>query len=257
MKPIRTVKASAFLPAELLRAAVEKGHPLETIEKFMALQERWEAQQAKKAFHAAMAKFRAQHVPVLRSQAVEQGPLRGTAYAKLSDFVNAATPALSAADLSVTWKILRDEPAWIEVACVITHADGHSEQVSMGGPPDVGGAKNAIQARASTVSYLEKYTFKMATGLAEQDDDDDGNGGRDNPRAEPQPERQRADAKPEKPEYDAAAFKANLPAWEKLVQNSEKTPAQIIARVGLKATLTEEQRKAIHALAKPKENINA
>lgn len=46
----------------------------------------------------------------------------------------------------------------------------------MGGPPDTGGAKNAIQARASTVSYLERYTFKAVAGVAEGGDDD-GQGG--------------------------------------------------------------------------------
>lgn len=46
----------------------------------------------------------------------------------------------------------------------------------MGGPPDAGGAKNAIQARASTKTYLERYTLKAITGLSEQEDDDDGNG---------------------------------------------------------------------------------
>ena len=47
----------------------------------------------------------------------------------------------------------------------------------MGGPPDVGGAKNPIQARASTVSYLQRYTLKAITGLSEQEDDDDGGHG--------------------------------------------------------------------------------
>ncbi|MGH8446439.1 MAG: ERF family protein, partial [Solimonas sp.] len=163
-------------PFDLLRIVVEQNAPLDKIKEMMDLQDRWEANQARKAFHAAMAKFREQHIRVLRSETVEQGPLRGTAYAKLSDFVGAAGQALSAAGLSVTWKILRDEEKWIEVACIVSHIDGHSEQRSMGGPPDAGGAKNAIQARASTVSYLEKYTFKMALGLAEENDDNDGNG---------------------------------------------------------------------------------
>lgn len=255
-KPI--ARMPSFVPAELLRIAVERGDALEAIEKYMALQERWEAVQAKKAFHGAMAQFRAQHVVVVRGSMVELGPLRGTAYAKLSDFVGAATPALSAAGLSVTWRLLRDEKDWIEVACVITHVDGHSEQTSMGGPPDTGGAKNMIQARASTISYLEKYTFKMATGLAEQNDDDDGNGGpraeREEPMRGPPPETPKASAKPE---YDAKAFEANLPSWRDLVEKGEKTPAQIIARVSLKATLTEAQRKRIHALANHQENTDA
>ena len=47
----------------------------------------------------------------------------------------------------------------------------------MGGPPDAGGAKNAIQARASTKSYLERYTLKAVCGVAEGGEDDDGSGG--------------------------------------------------------------------------------
>jgi hypothetical protein len=47
----------------------------------------------------------------------------------------------------------------------------------MGGPPDSSGAKNAIQGRASTVSYLERYTLKAILGVSEQEDDDDAGGG--------------------------------------------------------------------------------
>ena len=44
----------------------------------------------------------------------------------------------------------------------------------MGGPPDSGGAKSAIQARASSKSYLERYTLLGITGLASSDGDKDG-----------------------------------------------------------------------------------
>ena len=89
--------------------------------------------------------------------------------------IEAITPALTQHGLSASWKLTKDEPGWIEVTCVLKHVGGHSECVSMGGPPDAGGAKNAIQARASTVSYLERYTLKAIVGVSEQDDDDDGN----------------------------------------------------------------------------------
>ena len=64
---------------------------------------------------------------------------------------------------------------WLEVTCTLKHVGGHSESVSMGGPPDAGGAKNALQARASTKSYLERYTLKAICGVAEGGDDTDGN----------------------------------------------------------------------------------
>ena len=57
----------------------------------------------------------------------------------------------------------------------LKHVGGHSESVSIGGPPDAGGAKNALQARASTKSYLERYTLKAICGVAEGGDDSDGN----------------------------------------------------------------------------------
>jgi len=42
--------------------------------------------------------------------------------------------------------------------------------------PDSSGGKNSIQAIGSTISYLERYTFMAATGLAAKGMDDDGGG---------------------------------------------------------------------------------
>ena len=162
-------------PSHLLQLAVEQGADIEKLERLMALQERWEAAQAKRAYDDAFAKFKGETIKILKGETVKDGPLKGRSYARLIDWVSAATPELSKHGLSSSWKITKDEKDWIEVTCFLRHRDGHSESVSMGGPPDTGGAKNAIQARASTISYLEKYTFKAITGLSEQDDDTDGN----------------------------------------------------------------------------------
>lgn len=161
-------------PALLLQMAVQQGADLDKLERLMALQERWEATEARKAFDAAFAAFKAEAVRIIKNRSVTAGPLAGKKYAELFSVVNAVTPALSANGLSSSWQITKDERDWIEVTCTIKHSAGHSESVAMGGPPDVGGAKNPIQARASTVSYLQRYTLKAITGLSEQDDDDDG-----------------------------------------------------------------------------------
>lgn len=161
-------------PALLLQMAVQQGADLDKLERLMALQERWEATESRKAYDRAFSDFKAEAVRILKNRQVNDGPLRGKAYAELFAVVNAVTPALSKHGLSSSWKITRDEPQWIEVTCTIKHVGGHFETVAMGGPPDAGGAKNAIMARASTVTYLERYTLKAITGLSEQDDDDDG-----------------------------------------------------------------------------------
>jgi hypothetical protein len=167
--------AVSATPSDLLRIAVEQGADLDKLERLMALQERWQAGEAKKAYDAAFAAFKAEAVVILKNKQVTDGPLKNKKYAELFAVVNAVTPALSKHGLSSSWKLTKDEKDWIEVTCTLKHTGGHTESVSMGGPPDTGGAKNPIQARASTVSYLERYTLKAVTGLSEQDDDTDGN----------------------------------------------------------------------------------
>ncbi len=166
--------AGASTPADLIRVAIAQGAGLETIERLLAMQERLQAAQAKAAFDVAFARFKSEAIDILKRTAVTDGPLKGKRYAELSNVVEAVTPALSKHGLSSSWKVTKDEKDWIEVTCYLKHAEGHVESVSMGGPPDTGGAKNAIQARASTVSYLERYTLKAITGTAEKGDDKDG-----------------------------------------------------------------------------------
>lgn len=164
-------------PAAMMLAARAQGVSPEEIGQMMDLQERWERREAEKAYNAAFAAFKAEAVRIIKGRIVTNGPLEGRAYAELHDVVDAVTPALSRHGLSASWKLTRDEKDWIEVTCMLKHVGGHSESVSMGGPPDVGGAKNALQARASTKSYLERYTLKAICGVAEGGDDNDGEGG--------------------------------------------------------------------------------
>jgi hypothetical protein len=163
-------------PAAMMLTALGRGATLEQIEKMMQLQREWDADQARKAYNVAFADFKAEAVHIVKNRKVDNGPLAGKSYAELHAVVDALTPALSRHGLSASWKLTRDEKDWMEVTCYLRHVSGHEESVSMGGPPDTGGAKNAIQARASTKSYLERYTLKAICGVAEGGDDNDGNG---------------------------------------------------------------------------------
>lgn len=160
-------------------AFIQAGGTMEQLRDMLALQKEWEAGEALKAYNVAFSDFKAEAVRVIKARQVTDGPLKGKAYAELYSVVDAVTPALSKHGLSASWKQTRDEKDWIEVTCTLKHVLGHSESVSMGGPPDAGGAKNAIQARASTVSYLQRYTLKAVCGVAEGGQDDDGGMGKD------------------------------------------------------------------------------
>lgn len=175
-QPVALQSAASASPAVIMQLAIQQGAPVETIERMWALQVAYEKREAERQFNEAFAAFKAHAVRVIKNRQVTDGPLKNKKYAELFAVVNAVTPALSEHGLSASWKLTKDEKDWIEITCILKHTGGHSESVSMGGPPDAGGAKNAIQARASAVSYLERYTLKAILGVSEQEDDDDGRG---------------------------------------------------------------------------------
>lgn len=174
-----TVQQAGALDAQphtsLMLSLMDRGASLDQIERMMDLAERNEKREAEKAYNAAFAAFKAEAVRIIKAHTVADGPLKGKSYAELHNVVDAVTPALSRHGLSAAWKLTRDEKDWLEVTCTLKHVGGHAETVSMGGPPDAGGAKNQLQARASTKSYLERYTLKAICGVAEGGDDTDGN----------------------------------------------------------------------------------
>ncbi|MCR4304969.1 MAG: ERF family protein [Gallionella sp.] len=161
-------------PMSMLAMAVKQGMSLDTIKELRALQKEYEADEARKAYNAAFSAFRAEAVKVIKGTTYGSGPLAGKKYAELYSVVNAVTPALSQNGLSASWKLTKDDKDWLEVTCTLRHVLGHSESVSMGGPPDSGGAKSPIQARVSSVTFLERYTLKAICGVSEQGDDKDG-----------------------------------------------------------------------------------
>ena len=82
-------------------------------------------------------------------------------------------PVLAEYGLSYRYRS-EQEGASIRVTCVLSHRDGHAEETTLSGGADNTGNKNSIQAIASTLTYLQRYTLKLALGLADSGGDDDG-----------------------------------------------------------------------------------
>jgi hypothetical protein len=167
-------------PASMIYAAIAGGADLDKLEKLMLLQERFEANEAKKAYVSAMAAFKADPPRIEKTKQVKFSTSKGTTeykHALLADAAAIINTALSRHGLSAGWTTSQADKL-ITVTCKITHAMGHSEQTSLVAAPDDSGGKNGIQAIGSTVSYLERYTLFSLTGLASHDMDDDGRGGK-------------------------------------------------------------------------------
>jgi hypothetical protein len=162
---------SMATPAEMIQYVMANNGSIDQLEKFYALQQRWEADQARKAFVAAKAAFKAENVVVARDKENKQ---YNSTYTSLGNLVGTVSPILSKHGLSADWDI--DQSDGIVVTCILSHSMGHSDRVSLKVPPDTAGAKNPIQQIKSAITYAKAVTFESVCGLASTDanHDDDG-----------------------------------------------------------------------------------
>lgn len=166
----------AMNPMQMLGHAVQQGMPIETLRELMQLKKEWEADEARKAFVAAMAAFKANPPEIVKDKHVSFTTNKGTTqydHATLGSLCASIIKGLAAHGISHRWETAQQENR-IKVTCVLTHAQGHSESVSLHSAADDSGGKNSIQAIGSAVTYLQRYTLLAATGLAALDQDDDG-----------------------------------------------------------------------------------
>lgn len=163
-------------PLQMLQTAIDQGADPEKMRQLWELGEKWEASQARKAFVSAMSMFKAEPARILKSKQVNIPGGAKFSHATLADVCDGVVSNLSKYGLSHRWETAQLENGWVEVTCIMTHQDGHSERTTLRAPPDDSGKKNTIQQIASTVTYLERYTLMAATGLASKDMDDDGRG---------------------------------------------------------------------------------
>lgn len=161
-------------PMEMVARAVAHNATPETLERLLALQERYETNQARKAYAQAIAKARGEIGPIFKSAEARRGPAGSYRYEQLDDIDRQTVPILSKYGLSYRWntRVPDNRPDWVIVTCKVEHRDGHFEENSLGGPVDTSGAKNPIQAIGSAVTYLCRYTVKAALGLSATVDTD-------------------------------------------------------------------------------------
>ena len=178
--PAEQPAALAVTPMAMLQLAVEKGASVEQLERLMALQERYEANEAKKEFVAAMTRFKDNPKVIEKNATVDFTSAKGRTHYKHATLANVCDvigPALSEVGISHRWETEQLEGGMIRVTCILTHARGHSEKVFLQAGRDESGNKNNIQAVGSTVTYLQRYTLLAATGMAVADQRDDDAGG--------------------------------------------------------------------------------
>jgi len=182
---IQTVEVRAIEPnpghsiAPVVSAILAQNPTAEALGQLMALQERWEDREARRAFAAARVRLRAELPPViLRDQKVAFGKTSYT-HSSLAQVMRVVTPILSAHgfDLAHRTDVSGNK---VRVTAILTHLLGHSEETTLEAPIDTAGSKSPAQGVASTVTLLQRYTAVALLGLATADMVE--------PQGEPEPE---------------------------------------------------------------------
>lgn len=166
----------------IANAARDPQVDIEKFERLMTLRERVSLADARRAFYADLARAKGEFGPILKKRQVdyEHKDKDGRTKYNYEDFADISAvvdPVLSKYGLTYRFKSQQEGPK-IKVTCILSHADGYSEENSLEGVEDKSGQKNPNQAIGSTVTYLQRYTLKEAVGVGASRDDD-GQGGDD------------------------------------------------------------------------------
>ena len=239
---IETIQSENITPMNMLQIAVQQNAPVEQMERLWALNEKVEAANAKKAYVAAMAKFKQNPPSIIKDKLVSyennDGTMTSYSHASLGNVVDKIIESLADYGFSHRWDVKQPQGGQIEVTCIITHEQGHSEIVMLSSSRDDSGKKNNIQQLSSAVTYLQRYTLLAATGLATHEMDDDG-------RSAGSIEETTQETLPPYPEKD---FTDNKPKWKALILDGKSSPEHTINMLESRFTLTENQKKEIEGL---------
>jgi len=187
MSEIQRIETSGALatktphPMEIISAAVASGMPPEALGKLVELAERMDANNARKAFSEAMARFGSICPPVQRKtensqfQITRDGRKVNRMYASLDDIAATIRKPLAECGLSYRWSNAVVEGGKLTLTCIVSHELGHSEPSSITLPTESRAGCSEAQKIGSVNTYAQRYSLVNALGLTSCDEDNDGN----------------------------------------------------------------------------------
>jgi len=168
-------------PADLLRLAVKTGADVDRLAKLMDLQDRWQAQQAKREFIEAMSQFQNDLPVIAKIREVRKSTTSGAGllykFANLDDIVKAIRPFEQKHGFIHRFDFQPREGGGCKCTCVITHRGGHSESTTVSIPTTTGINTNAAQNNGIEMAYGQRYSLIGGYGITTANEDRDGKAG--------------------------------------------------------------------------------
>lgn len=159
-------------------------HQLELMREKRRMDEEDRKRAAVLAFRSDFAAFRGENVIIPKSKFVDRGRAGGFHQADYGVAMQMLSPALSRHGFSLrhdevfgarkwTTDGVENDIPWVYVTCFLEHRQGHSESLSLEGPPGDMSANTPIQNMQVTGSYLKRQSALAITGTATADEDDE------------------------------------------------------------------------------------
>ena len=158
---------------DILMRAIELNVDLDAFEKLVNLVEKVQIDKAKREFYDALSNFQGECPTIIKKSEVNMGYGKPHYnYASLGDIITEIQKPLQKCGLSYHWKVNNDD-SFIEVICILAHKSGYELQTSISAAKDTTPGKSNVQAIASTITYLKRYTLISLLGIGTADPDDD------------------------------------------------------------------------------------
>jgi hypothetical protein len=171
---LAAMSESAAVLSVIERAARDPNVDIAKLERLMDMKRQVEAVAARRAFNAAISQAKGEIPPIFKNKTVDFTSQKGRTNYRHEDFAEVARtvdPILNKHGLSYRFRSTQDGQKLI-VTCILSHRDGYTEETSLTAAEDHSGNKNPLQAIGSAATYLQRYTLKLALGLAASTDDD-------------------------------------------------------------------------------------
>ena len=172
-------KAAVKPNEQIIALASNPDVSIEKLEAFINLMNLVESREAEKEFKAAMSRVQSNIQAVIKN--CKNSHTRSS-YADIGAIRREVMPIYAAEGLSLSFS--EDKPEkekHVKVTAILSHRNGHDERYSKEMPYDGAGSqgntnKTAIQAHASTLTYIKRYLMDDIFNIPQVDEKDiDGN----------------------------------------------------------------------------------
>lgn len=159
----------------VIKEAVLNKSDAETMQLLLNIRREERADQAREAFANALVQFRRMVKPIIMTGKRDDRLTGGKVhypYAELTTTVEQIQSILDQCGLTPTWAMVKSEPAYVEVECILTHGLGHKESsLPLGAKPEGPPGQTDVQKRVGTITSLRRATLFMVLGLTTKEDD--------------------------------------------------------------------------------------